>query len=629
MERRLAAILVADMVGYSRLMAADEAGTLARQKTHRTELIDPKIAEYGGRVVKTTGDGVLVEFPSVVDALRCAVTIQLAMPGREAAVTDEHRIAYRIGINLGDIIVEDDDIYGDGVNVAARLEGLAAPDGICVSRTVVDHVRGKVSSDFDDLGEQSVKNIPEPVHVYRVLMVPEEAGQAVVDVGGAKWWKRPMAAIAVAGFVCVIAGATIMVWQPWKPDVEPAAIQKLALPLVDKPSIAVLPFVNMSDDPEQEYFSDGITEDIMTGLSRFGFFFVISRNSTFAYKDISVNVKDVAHDLGSQYVLEGSVRKSGDRIRITAQLIDAIADKHVWAEKYDRRLEDVFQVQDEITQSIVTSVAPEYLSAELRRAQRKEEPNLDAWDAFMRGYWHHMRFTKDDNAIAQGLLRKAIDLDSRQANYHALLAVTHLIAGLYGWSESKDASYREALEIAERGLALDDQDSQVIRSAGLVHFFSKNHEVALGYYERAVAANPNEAENRALLGAALGVAGDYEAALEQFEMALRLSPRDVHVATWYNYMGVAAFVAGRHEEAADWARKTADANPQFPAGHRTLAASYGILGRLAEAEAARERLQELLPHLTIAQLRESLPYFKNSDDLERYLDGLRKAGLPE
>jgi tetratricopeptide (TPR) repeat protein len=340
-------------------------------------------------------------------------------------------------------------------------------------------------------------------------------------------------------------------------------------------------------------------------------------------------VKDVARDLGSQYVLEGSVRKSGDRVRITAQLIDAIADKHVWAEKYDRELKDVFQVQDEITQSIVTSVAPEFLSAELRRAQRKEEPNLDAWDAFMRGYWHHMRFTKDDNAIAQGLLRKAIDLDSRQANYHALLAVTHLIAGLYGWSESKDASYREALEIAERGLALDDQDSQVIRSAGLVHFFSKNHEVALGYYERAVAANPYEAENRALLGAALGVAGDYEAALEQFEMALRLSPRDVHVATWYNYMGIAAFVAGRHEEAADWAKKTADANPQFPAGHRTLAASYGNLGRLAEAEAARERLQELLPHLTIAQLRESLPYFKNSDDLERYLDGLRKAGLPE
>ncbi len=629
MERRLTAILAADMVGYSRLMAADEAGTLARQRAHRTELFDPKIAEYSGRVVKTTGDGMLVEFPSVVDSLRCAVTIQLAMQEREAAEAEENCIAYRIGINLGDIIVEDDDIYGDGVNVAARLEALAEPGGVFVSRTVVDHVRGRVSSGFDDLGEQRVKNIPEPVHVFRVVMVPEEAGEAVVEVGSPMWWKRPAAVIAVTGIVLGVVGFGIFEWQPWKPDVEPASIEKVAVTLLDKPSIAVLPFANMSDDPSQEYFSDGITEDIMTGLSRFGFFFVISRNSTFAYKDKSVNVKDVAHDLGSQYVLEGSVRKSGDRIRITAQLIDAIADKHVWAEKYDRKLEDVFQVQDEITQSIVTSVAPEYLSAELRRAQRKEEPNLDAWDAFMRGYWHHMRFTKDDNAIAQGLLRKAIDLDSRQANYHALLAVTHLIAGLYGWSESKDASYREALEIAERGLALDDQDSQVIRSVGLVHFFSKNHEVALGYYERAVAANPNEAENRALLGAALGVAGDYEAALEQFEMALRLSPRDVHVATWYNYMGVAAFVAGRHEEAADWARKTADANPQFPAGHRTLAASYGNLGRLAEAEAARERLQELLPHLTIAQLRESLPYFKNSDDLERYLDGLRKAGLPE
>lgn len=626
MERRLAAILAADMVGYSRLMAADETGTLSRQKAHRKELIDPKITGYGGRVVKTTGDGVLVEFASVVDALRCAVTIQLAMSERETSVPEEIRIAYRIGINLGDIIFDDDDIYGDGVNVAARLEALAEPGGICVSRTVVDHVKGKVASDFEDQGERQVKNIPEPIHVYRVLMEPEAAGESKAEAKRRAWWQRP-AAGAVAVFA--VAAIGIMVWQPWAPDVKPTSIEKMAPPIRDKPSIAVLPFANMSGDPEQEYFADGISEDIITGLSGFDHFFVVSRNSSFTYKGVSVDVRDVARDLGVQYVLEGSVRKFDNRLRITAQLIDAIEDRHVWAERYDRELKDVFQVQDEITQSIVTSVAPEFFSAELRRAQRTEERNLEAWDAYMQGYWHQLRFTKDDNAAAQRLLRKAIDLDPRQANYHGLLAVTHLLAGLYGWSESRAASFRVALESAEHGLALDDQNSQALRSLGLVHFFSKNHDVALSYYERAVAASPNEAENWALLGSALGVAGEYDAALDRFETALHLSPRDVHIPSWYNYMAVAAFVVGRDEEAAEWARKTVESNPQFLGGYRTLAASSGNLGRLTEAEAAREKLLELLPNVTIEQLRESLPYFKDPDDLERYLDGLRKAGLPE
>ena len=394
-------------------------------------------------------------------------------------------------------------------------------------------------------------------------------------------------------------------------------------------SIAVLPFVNMSGDPDQDYFADGITEDIITDLSRFGLFFVLSRNSTFAYKGSPTDVRDIARELGVQYVLEGSVQKSGDRVRITGQLIDAIEDKHIWAERYDRKLEDIFELQDEISQSIVASVAPEYLSAEMKRAQRKETRTLDAWDSFMRAYWHFMRFTKDDIATAQDLLREAIDLDPNQANYHALLAVTHALEVFYGWSGSPEQSFRKALESAERGLALDDQDSQVIRSAGVVHFFMKNHDTALAYYKRAVQANPYEAESQALLGAAFGVAGDYDAALHQFETAMRLSPRDLHIATWYQYMGIAAFVTGRHEEAAEWSIKSIQSNPQLPAGHRTLASIYGNSGQLKEAAVAREKLQELQPHLTIAQLRERLPYFKNPDDLERYLEGLRKAGLPE
>lgn len=441
------------------------------------------------------------------------------------------------------------------------------------------------------------------------------------------WLGAALAAVVI----CAVAG-----WGIWDAYLRDSSLVSESTPkrvakstLSDKPSIAVLPFNNMSGDESQEYFADGITEDIITGLSKFGLFFVISRNSTFTYKGGSPNVKDVARDLGAQYVLEGSVRKSGGRLRITAQLVDATADKHIWAEHYDRELKDLFQVQDEITQSIVTSVAPEYLSAEMHRAQRKEERNLDAWDAFMQSYWHFFRFTVNDNAAAKRLVRKAIELDSHRASYHGLLAVIHTMDALYGWSESRDASFRVALESAERALAIDDQDTLAIRSAGAVHFFSKNHDVALGYYKQAVAANPNEAENRALLGSSLGVAGDYDGALEQFEIAFRLSPRDAHTATWYNYLAVAAFVVGRDKEAAEWAEKTAQASPQFPGGHRSLAASYGNLGRIEEAAAAREKLQELLPHVTLTQLRERLPYFKNPETMERYLDGLRKAGLPE
>jgi adenylate cyclase len=625
-ERRLAAILAADVVGYSRLMEADEEATARTLSTYR-EIIEGLVASYHGRVFGSAGDSVIAEFASPVEAVRCAVDIQRELGTHNVDLPEDRRMRLRIGVNLGDVMVEGDNLLGDGVNIAARLETLADPGGISLSRSVFDQVKKQLDLGYEYLGEHEVKNIAEPVHVYRVLTAPEAAGKVI---GETKRATQPWKWAAVGAAVVVLIGvAGAVTWlRPWEPAVEPAAVERMAFPLPDKPSIAVLPFANMSADPEQEYFSDGMTEDIITGLSKFGLFFVISRNSTFAYKGGSADVKDVARDLGVKYVLEGSVRKSGDRVRITAQLVDAMADKHIWAESYDRELEDVFEVQDEIRQSIVTSVAPEYLSAEMQRAQRKEERNLDAWDAFMRSYWHFLRYTEDDNAAAQRLLRKAIDLDPQQANYHGLLAVTHVMDAFYGWSESGDASFRVALESAERALALDEQDTLALRSIGLVHFFSKNHDVALSYYKRAVSVNPNEAVNRALLGAALGVAGNYDAALEQFEIAMRLSPRDVHISAWYSYLAVAAFVMGRDEEAAEWARKSVEANPQFPGGYRTLAATYGNLGRLEEAEAARLKLQELLPHLTIAQLRESLPYFKKPADLERYLIGLLKAGLP-
>ncbi len=336
-ERRLTTILAADVVGYSRLMAADEGGTFAQLKTHRKELIGPKIAEYSGRVVKLMGDGTLMEFGSVVDAVHFAVDVQRAMAERNAEVPEDQRITYRIGINIGDIIVEGDDIYGDGVNVAARLEALAEPGGICISRTVFNHVRNKVALAFEDLGELQVKNIPDPVRVYRV-----DLSRTDTDSVG------------------------------WSPDTG-------SLPLPDKPSIAVLPFENMSGDPEQEFFADGMAEEIITALSRYRWFFVIARNSSFTYKGHAVDVKQVAKELGVRYVLEGSVRKAGDRVRVTAQLIDASTGNHIWAERYDRELDDIFALQDEITQTIVTAIEPELGAVEQERARRKPPDNLDAW----------------------------------------------------------------------------------------------------------------------------------------------------------------------------------------------------------------------------------------------------------
>jgi len=588
-SRKLAVILHADVVGSTALVQRDE--TLTHERTRYTFLaFSETIEAYGGMTCELRGDALVAEFERASDAISAALAFQAKNAESNARYGDDIQPQLRIGISMGEVVIADNTVTGAGVVLAQRLEQLADPGGVCIQAAVYETAPQRLPYEYDSLGEQKVKGFEDPVRVYTVSL---EDGKAIPS-------PDPVA-------------------RPDKPELE----------LLDKPSIAVLPFTNMSGDLDQEYFADGISEDIITGLSKFAYFFVISRNSTFTYKGASVNVNQVARDLGVQYVLEGSVRKFESRIRITVQLVDAIADKLVWAERYDRELKDVFQVQDEIAQSIVTSVAPEYFSAEMRRAQRIEERNLHAWDAFMRGYWHFLRFTENDNAAAQRLLRKAMVLDPQRSNYHSLLATSHVMDAFYGWSESREASLREAGEYAEAALAMDDQDTQALRAIGLFHFYSKNHDVALSYYERAVAVNPNEAENRALLGAALGVSGDYDAALDQIETAMRLSPRDGLLASWYSNLGIAAFLADREEGAAEWARKAVQANPQFPGGYRTLAASYGNLGRLTEAETAREKLQELLPHLTIAHLRERLPYFRKLDDLERYLSGLKRAGLPE
>src|SRR6516225_10107190 len=426
-KRKLAAILAADIAGYSKLMGADEAGTLARLKEYRRELIDPKNKQYRGRVVKTTGDGILIEFPSVVDAISCSLEIQQGMRERTADVAPEKRIAFRIGINLGDVIVEGRDLYGDGVNIAARLEGLAEPGGICISQTVLNHARGKIAFEVEDLGEKALKNIAKPIHAYRVLLNSS---------------REPMMSRTH----------------------DPA----LALP--DKPSIAVLPFLNMSGDPEQEYFADGISEDIITGLSKLRWFFVIARTSSFIYKGKTVHLRQIAEELGVGYVVEGSVRKSDDRVRITAQLNDAATGSHIWAERYDRGISDVFAVQDAITEAIVAAIVPQLYAAEDFHARRKAPDNMDAWDLVMRALSHYWRVTRQDNVAAQALLEKAISIDPNYGQALGVLAASHTLGAHMGWEE-----LAMAMPVAERAalaaIRADSEDPWAHYALGSVYLF--------------------------------------------------------------------------------------------------------------------------------------------------------------
>jgi adenylate cyclase len=481
MERRLAAILAADVVGYSRLMGADEAGTLIRLKSLRKELAQPEITRRGGRIVKLMGDGLLAEFRSVVEAVNCAAAIQRAMSLREAELIDDQRIKLRIGVNLGDVIVEGSDIYGDGVNVAARLEEIAEPGGICVSGTVFDHIKSKVDLNFLDLGAQEVKNISEPVRVYRW-------SDSAIDVK----------------LVASELGET--------------------LPLPDKPSIAVLPFNNMSGDPEQDYFADGICEDLITALSKIRWFFVIARNSSFTYKGQAVEVTQIARELGVRYVIEGSVRKAGNRVRITAQLIDATSGRHVWADRYDRDLADIFDLQDEMTQTIAGTVEPELSAAERERALRKPPDNLDAWETFQRGLWHLWHFSKSDFVDAQRVLRRAQELDPGFATAFAYESYCHFLDVMLGFSEAPEESLSTAISLATEALAIDDKDPMAYFALGRVHSLRGKHDVSVSELETAIALNPSFAQAYHGLGSVLLFSGRLEEAAEALDKAMRLSP---------------------------------------------------------------------------------------------------------
>jgi adenylate cyclase len=579
--RRLAAILAADVAGYSRLMGADEEGTLELLKALRRELLDPKIAEHRGRIVKTTGDGLLVEFASVVDAVRCAVEVQRAMADRNAGAPAEKRIEFRFGIHQGDIIVEDGDIFGDGVNLAARLEGLAEPGGICVSGRVRADAAGKVDVAFDDLGEQSLKNIARPVRVYRVRL------------GEAPETNTPAAALA----------------------------------LPDKPSIAVLPFANMSGDPEQEYFADGMVEEIITALSRIRWLFVIARNSSFTYKGRAVDVKQVGRELGVRYVLEGSVRKGGNRVRITAQLIDATSGAHLWADRFDGLLEDVFELQDKVAISVAGVIEPTLRQSEIERARRKRPDSLDAYDLYLRALPCAVAAMPEDADKALPLLGKAIELEPDFAAAHAMIAWCHEQRYLRGGmqEETKNAALRHA----RQAIAAGGDDAVALATAGFVIAVAgHDYETALTAFDRSFALSGSSALALGFSSIVRAWKGDDAIAIEQASRALCLSPFDPLINLPYVGLAYAHFAAGRFEETVAAASLASQSAPRFSVPQILHAAALGSLDRKEDAKTAVQRLIELVPGITVATAILSARYV-NPENIAAMENGLRRAGLPE
>jgi adenylate cyclase len=579
-ERRLAAILAADMVGYSRLMEADETGTLARLKTHRLELIDPALAKNHGRLIKTAGDGMLVEFSSVADAVACAVEIQRRMARRNSDVAPEREIRFRIGINLGDVIREDHDIFGDGVNVAARLQEFAEPGGICVSGAVRDQVGDRLGVAFEDLGEQSVKNISRPIRVYRVRLDEDAAAASPAP--------RPAAPLGA---------------------------------VTDKPSIAVLPFVNMSGDPEQEFFADGLTEDIITALSRFRDLFVISRNSAFVHKGKAVKVQDVAREFGVQYVVEGSVRKAGNRVRITVQLIDGESDRHVWAERYDRELEDIFAIQDEVTAAIVATLPGRVEAASHDRAKRKPTDNLAAYECVLAGKVLHHRSTREDNAEAQRVLERAIALDPKYAHAHAWKACVLGQAWVNGWCEDRDAAFRRVGEELQIAQALDDNDSDVHRIFAAWNLTQHRFDQATYHQERALGLNPNNDLIVVQQGELLTWLGRPEEGIDWIRKAMRLNP--YHPERYWNHLGRAYFVARRYAEAIEAFARISRPDHTH---HAFMAAACAQMGDEVAANAHAEEVLSRQPDFLIDAYLATLHYKRESDRAHQR-EGLLKAGL--
>jgi adenylate cyclase len=575
-ERRLAAILAADVAGYSRLMGVDEEGTLAALKAYRRELVDPKIAEHRGRIVKTTGDGVLVEFASAVDAVRCAMEIQRVLAERNVAISEDRRIELRIGINVGDIIIDEGDIYGDGVNIAARVEALARPGAVCISENAYQQVKGKLVLDVSDMGEQLLKNIAQPVRVYGVRLQ----------------------------------------------DAPASAVLKLP----DKPSIAVLPFQNMSGDPEQEYFADGLVEDITTGLSRFKWLFVIARNSTFAYKGRPIDIKQVGRELGVRYVLEGSVRKAAGQVRITAQLIETEERTHIWVERYDRAISDIFALQDEITTSTVAAIEPSLRQAEIERAKRKRPENLDAYDLVLRAMSFSNSGMPDGASQAMPLLERALALDPNYALAHGQMAYCHEI--MYLRAGRREENRLAAIRHGHAAITLGPDDATALTYGGIaIGLVEHDRALAQDAFDAALALSPSAAWAYLWGALIMGWGAEAERAIEWGERGIRLSPFDPWITAALHGIFLGHFLRGRYEEALTAVRGAIRSKPGFSVSHTMLAAVLVKLGRMDEAKAAAERALALQPNFSSSGQCAAIGAVPEL--AAPLIEAMRAAGLPE
>ena len=629
-KRKLTAILSADVKGYSRLMGEDEEATVRTITAYR-EVIGSIVQKHRGRVVDSPGDNILAEFASVVDAVRGAVEIQEALKTRNAELPEDRKMEFRIGVNLGDVIHEEARIYGDGVNVAARVESLAEAGGICVSGTVFEHIENKLPLGYEYLGEQSVKNIIKPVRVYKVLMEPNAVGKVIGETRPQPKQGQRVALAVVIALLLVIVGGVI--WKSYfrspTPSFEVASVEKMAFPLPEKPSLAVLPFDNLSGDSSQDYFSDGITESIITALSNVTNLFVIARNSSFTYKGKPVKVQQVAEELGVRFVLEGSVQRSGDRVRITAQLNDALTGHHLWAENYDREIGDIFALQDDITEHVTVALQVKLTEGEQARIRRRHTDNPEAYEYFLRGLEVFRTFTKEANDRARKLFEKAAELDPNYAHVWQTIGRTHYRDARFGWSDTPAQSLALAEELAQKTLAVDDSDAAAYALLSLVYMTRRQHDEAVAYAEKALALAPNFADVQAMLALPFLYSGKPEEAIELVKNAMRLSP---YYPSWYlPVLGHAYRLTGQYEEAIalleSW---RARANPRSALPYLFLAFTYEEVGQGEEAQVAVAELLKRNPKASIKGYAKSKLFaYKDPAEIERVLDSLRKAGLPE
>jgi adenylate cyclase len=624
-KRKLTAILSADVEGYSRLMGDDEEATVRTLTAYR-EVLTTLIQQHNGKVLDSPGDNLLAEFVSVVDGVQCAVAVQKEIKARNNELPENRRMHFRIGINLGDVIQEEGRIYGDGVNIAARLEGLAEPGGICISKTAFDHIESKLPYGYDFIGDQTVKNIAKPVGAYRVLLDPR------VTVSGKSidkkyLGKRRMPIFIGAVTVCVLAIA-VGIWQFYAPraTIEPASVEKMAFPLPEKPSIAVLPFSNLSGDPTQDYIADGISENIISALSKISEMLVIARNSTFTYKGKPVRVQQVSEELGVRYVMEGSAQKIGNRIRITAQLIDATKGHHLWSEKYDRDVKDLFAIQDEITLEIIQAMRVQLTDGEQASVTGKGTKNLDAYLKANRAQEQFYRMNKDGSIKAKELAREVIALDPNYAFPYATLANAHMLDVWFNFSKSSKESMRLAAQAAQKALALDDSDPRVHSALTNLYIMQRQYEKAIAAAERQLELSPSGARAYHVMALALRWSSRYSEAIPFAEQAIRLDPYPSAVA--FRNLGACYYSAGRYEEAVTVYKKALQKNPDDIFLHLSLSATYVKLGREGEAQAEAKEVIRIHPKFSLADYAKSL-HRKGQSRLDDYIECLRKAGLPE